>query len=188
MKLAILGPPGSGKTTQAEILARLYHLRHIYMGELLREEAESDSPVADRIRDSLERGELVSEDIVIAILAREIADVADDYILDGVPRTMAQALALEMMLSEKGESLDAVVSLEVAPEEIIRRLTARGRPDDKPDLILRRIRVFHEETDPVIRIYHDKAILLDVCGNGPQEAVADVILHSLHNRLSSRAA
>ncbi len=188
MRLAILGPPGSGKTTQADILSRVFGLRHIYMGDLLRRESESESPIAETIRRHLALGELVPEDIVIAVLAREIADAEDDYILDGAPRTLAQALGLQMILSEQGESLDAVISLEVSNDELVRRLTARGRTDDRPGLILRRVEIFHRETDPVIRLYEEQGLLIRVSGEGSPASVADRILHQLHQRFSTKTA
>lgn len=188
MRLSILGPPGSGKSTQAEILSHVLGLRHIYMGELLRQEAERDSPISARICYYLSRGELVPEDVVLAVLERQIAEAGDNYILDGVPRTMAQMLGLEIILSERGESLDAVISLEIGTEEIIRRLLARGRPDDRPDLIARRVRIFHQETDPVIRLYDERGILIRIPADGPPESIADDILRHLRERLSSKAA
>lgn len=188
MKLAILGPPGAGKTTQAEILSRVLGLSHICMGELLRTEARSDSPIAARINYSLSRGELAREDIVVAILAREIADIREDYILDGVPRTLGQALGLEEILADDGEALDAVISLEIGADEVVRRLIARGRADDRRDLILQRLRVFEEATCPVFGYYEDIGILLRVQADGPAESVASRILHTLRERSSSKAA
>lgn len=188
MKLAILGPPGAGKTTQAEILSRVLELDHIHMGQILRIEAQSDSPMAEQIRYSLSRGMLAPEDTVIALLAREIAESGDDYILDGVPRTLGQALGLEYILTDEGESLDAVISLEITTEEIVRRLTYRGRGDDRQDLILHRLRIFEDETHPVLSYYEDRGILVPVPADGSAESVASRILHALRERSSSKAA
>lgn len=166
MKLVMIGAPGSGKSTQAGLLCRRLHLKHIYVGDLLRREMATDSPFAERIRTHLSRGLLVPEDIVLAVLKRELSTVPDDFVLDGFPRTLQQVLDLESILSGRGQSLDAAIYLHVSSEEILRRLLMRGRPDDRPSVILKRIEVFHQQADPVLRFYEDKGILLKVVGEG----------------------
>ncbi|MDI6827730.1 MAG: nucleoside monophosphate kinase [Armatimonadota bacterium] len=179
MKLAILGPPGSGKTTQAELISKHCGLPHIYMGRLLRLEAEGDSPFAKRIRRYLDAGLLVPLDVVHYILEREIGHVKNGYILDGFPRTLEQALDLDVLLQERDEHLDAVIYLVVNEEEIMKRLIARGRNDDTPELIQRRIEVFRTESQPVIDFYRTMGILVPVNGVGDPLEVERHILDEL---------
>ncbi len=179
MKLAVLGPPGSGKTTQAELISKHCGLTHIYMGRLLRLEAKGDSPFAERIRRYLDAGLLVPLDVVHYILEREIGHVKNGYILDGFPRTLEQALDLDVLLQERDEHLDAVIYLMVNDEEIMRRLVARGRNDDTPELIQRRIEVFRTESQPVIDFYRTKGILVPVNGVGNPLEVERRILDEL---------
>ena len=179
MKLAILGPPGSGKSTQAGRISRICGLVHIYAGELLRREAETGSPLAGRIRSHLDLGLLIPSDIVLYLIESELGRARGGYILDGFPRTMEQALELEFVLRGRREKLDAVLSLLIGGGEILRRLLARGRPDDTPEIIERRIQEFHAETDPVLEFYEREGILVEVSGEGKPPQVTDRILSAV---------
>lgn len=179
MRLSILGAPGSGKSTQARRISEVCGLAHIYPGELLRIEAQSYSPLAHRIREYLQAGQLVPSDIVFYLVEREITHSFDRFVLDGFPRTMTQVLELEFLLSKRNAKLDALVVLEVSRNEIMRRLLARGRPDDTPDIIERRIDIFRRETDPVIQFYRQAGILAVVDGEGTPDAVTCRILSAL---------
>ena len=184
MKLAILGPPGSGKSTQAEIISARCGLVHIYAGEILRREAESGSPFAPRIRSYLAAGLLVPSDIVLLLIERELARAPGGYVLDGFPRTMEQTMELELLLRERDETLDAVVCLILSEEELLRRLLSRGRPDDTPEIITSRIRIYHSATDPVLQFYKGKDILVAVSGEGDTSQVADDILKAVHAKIA----
>lgn len=186
MNLAILGPPGSGKSTQAARISAKCGIAHVYAGELLRREAESRSPFSARIRSHLEAGLLVPSDIVLYLMERELARATEGYILDGFPRTIEQALELEFLLRERRETLDSVVYLLLSESEIFRRLLARGRPDDTPQIIARRIQLFHSEADPVLEFYERKGILVTVSGEGDVDRVTDGILNAV--RSSHRVA
>lgn len=176
MRLTIIGPPGSGKSTQAGLLCQRLGLKHICMGDLLRREAAVDSPFAERIRAKLSRGLLVPEDIVLAVLKRELGDALDGFVIDGLPRTLEQALDLESILAQHGQSLDAAVYLQLSNEQILRRLQARGRPDDRPSVILKRIEVFHELADPMLVYYESRSILIRVSGEGdPTQINMDIL-------------
>lgn len=188
MRLSILGAPGSGKSTQARRISEVCNLAHIYPGELLRLEAQSDSPLARRIREYLEAGQLVPSDIVFHLVEREITRSFDRFVLDGFPRTMTQVLELEFLLRKRNAKLDALIVLEVSRNEIMHRLLARGRPDDTPDIIERRIDVFHRETDPVIQFYRQESILLMVDGEGTPDVVTYRILSALGIEPVSRTA
>jgi adenylate kinase len=160
-------------------VSEICKLTHIYPGELLRQEAEKDSPFALRIKEYLGAGLLVPSDIVLCLVERELARSFGRFVLDGFPRTIIQALELEFLLEQRKEKLDAVIILEVSLDEILRRLLARGRSDDVPELIEQRVRVFHEETDPVIEFYRQKEVLLPVNGIGPPEVVTQRIFDAL---------
>lgn len=179
MRLSVLGPPGSGKSTQARRISEVCGLAHIYPGELLRLEAQSDSPLARRIREYLDAGQLVPSDIVFYLVEREITHSFDRFVLDGFPRTMTQVLELEFLLSKRNAKLNALILLEVSRNEIMRRLLARGRPDDTPDIIERRIDIFRRETDAVIQFYRQAGILSVVDGEGTPDSVTRRILSAL---------
>ena len=179
MKLSILGPPGSGKTTQSERISKRCGLIHIYAGDLLRRESRTNSPFAERIRAYLRAGKLVPSDIVLYLIEKALSHTHGGYVLDGFPRTMEQALELEFLLKERGEKLDAVIYLVIDDEEVYRRLLARGRPDDTPPIIAERIRIFHEETDPVLDFFDEMGILIAVSGEGSPDQVTDRVLGAL---------
>ncbi|MHB0912721.1 MAG: adenylate kinase family protein [Armatimonadota bacterium] len=162
MKVSLIGPPGSGKSTQSERLADRFGIRHIYAGDLLRDEALRNPTV----RESLRQGSLVDADIVIPLVAKEIRR-SFGYVLDGFPRTMEQVYGLEAL----HESLDAVIYLELSEPEIVKRLLRRHRPDDTPEIIRRRIDLFHSESDPVIRYYAARGLLHPVDASGDVDTV-----------------
>lgn len=188
MRLAILGPPGSGKSTQSERISARCGISHIYAGELLRREAESRSPFSARVRSHLEAGLLAPSDIVLCLIERELAGAPGGYVLDGFPRTMEQALELEFLLQERREILDSVIYLLLSEGEIFRRLLARARPDDTPQIITTRIQVFHAETDPVLEFYERKDLLVTVSGEGDADQVAERILSAVLAKMTATRA
>ena len=188
MRLVILGPPGSGKSTQSERISARCGISHIYAGELLRREAESGSPFSARVHSYLEAGLLAPPDIVLYLIERELAGAPGGYALDGFPRTMEQALELEFLLQERRETLDSAIYLLLSEDEIFRRLLARGRPDDTPQIITTRIQVFHAETDPVLEFYDRKDILVAVSGEGAADHVTEGILSAVLAKMTATRA
>ncbi len=174
----IFGPPGSGKGTQSEKLSEKYNLIHLSTGDMLREEISSGSELGKRVESIMKAGELVPDEIVIALIASRIDNNpgATGFLFDGFPRTCDQAYALDSMLAEKGTEIATMLVLEVEHDELVKRLLARaelsGRSDDGDiSVIENRIEVYKEKTEPVARYYGDKSRLNAVYGMGNIEDI-----------------
>ena len=178
MRILILGPQGSGKGTQAKRMASSRGGVHVATGDILRAATAEGSELGRRIEPILERGDLVPDDLMIDLIRERLAD-ADAFVLDGFPRTLPQAEALDAMLAEIGKPLDAVILLEVSDDVATRRLQARaaeeGRADDSPEAIRNRLRLYHELTEPVVDRYRADGMLVAVGGEGSVAEVADQI-------------
>ena len=188
MRLILLGPPGAGKGTQAQRLVERHGIVQLSTGDMLRAAVAAGTPVGLRAKDIMARGELVPDEIVVAIVADRIdePDARNGFILDGFPRTVAQAEALERMLAEKGMKLDAVVELRVDDrillDRIRTRIAASGgavRADDTPEALERRLQVYHAQTAPLIAFYRDKGLLRTVDGMATIDEVARQIEQAL---------
>ena len=176
MKIVFLGPPGAGKGTQSERLVRKHGLAQLSTGDMLRAAVKAETPIGLRAKAVMEAGELVSDDIVIGIVSDRIEepDCADGFILDGFPRTVAQAEALDEMLREKGMTLDAVIELKVDEDRLLARIENRvreaeaaGQPvrkDDNPASFKQRLDAYREQTAPVSAYYERTGRLLTVDG------------------------
>ncbi len=180
MNLILFGPPGSGKGTQAERLRDRWSLRHISTGDLLRAAVAAGTELGRQVESIMAAGELVSDEIVLALIREEIARVRDDeslsgWLLDGFPRTLGQAEGLDGLLDETGERVDAVVVLEVPREEIIARLTRRGRADDTPDTVSNRLDVYEAQTQPVLEHYDGRVPIHRIDGAQTIDAVTAAI-------------
>jgi adenylate kinase len=177
MRIVFLGPPGSGKGTQAKLLGKRLGLPAISTGDMLREAVRRETPLGLRARAIMEAGELVPDEVVIGLIRERIAtaDAARGFILDGFPRTVAQAQALDRLLEDSGSPLDAVVNLVVPEATLLERLIGRasqeGRSDDRPETIRERLRVYGEKNDPLVAFYERAGLLTRVDGLG---AVDDV--------------
>jgi adenylate kinase len=177
MKALLLAAPGAGKGTQGERLAQQFGVRHIAAGDLFRAAVSSDSAVGKLAAGYLARGELVPDQVVIDMVVPQVAEAAaaGGYLLDGFPRNVEQASAFADFEERLGIRLDAVIHLEVNEDELIRRLLDRaakaGRVDDTPDVIETRLRLYQQETAPLIAYYRDRKILLPVDGAQPVEKV-----------------
>ena len=172
MNIILFGPPGAGKGTQAQVLVDDFGLVQLSTGDMLREARESGTELGDKVKHIMDAGHLVSDDIVVGIIAERIdqPDCVNGFILDGFPRTRPQAEALDHMLEEKGLKLDAVIMIDVPDEELFRRIDTRAketdgaRPDDTPEVLQRRLDVYHQQTAPVLPYYEQKGMLKTVDG------------------------
>ncbi|MBA3402816.1 MAG: adenylate kinase [Actinobacteria bacterium] len=157
MRILILGPQGSGKGTQAKRIAAVYDVPHVATGDILRGAIAEGSELGRRVEPILERGDLVPDDLMVDLIRERLAD-EHGFVLDGFPRTVPQAEALDAMLEEIGKPLDVVLLLEVSDDIALERLLERraeeGRRDDAPDVIRNRLRLYHGLTEPVVARYH----------------------------------
>ena len=185
MRVIFLGPPGSGKGTQAKLLSQRLGIPAISTGEILRAAVREGTPVGLQARAVMEAGELVSDDLMIALIRDRIGlpDASSGFILDGFPRTVEQAAALEKLLAGNGRPLSAVVNLSVPEAVLVDRLHGRskdeGRSDDRPETILERLRVYHQKTEPLVGYYRGKGLLVDVDGMGDIAKIAEKIDQAL---------
>lgn len=182
LQLLLVAPPGAGKGTQAARLSAHYGIAHLSSGDLLRKEVAADSRIGREAADYLRRGDLVPDALVIEMVALPVFEAARDggYVLDGFPRTLLQAEeAYRLAQQVEGVELNAVVHLEVSPEELRRRLAGRarreGRADDTEAVIAHRLEVFDSETQPLLGFYAERGIVLDIDGEQPvDEVFADI--------------
>ena len=189
MRAIFLGPPGSGKGTQAKLLAQRSSVPAISTGDMLREAVRLGTPLGRRAKTIMDAGELVPDDVVIGLIRERISlpDARGGFLLDGFPRTIEQAVALDRLLEGNGEALDAVINLLVPESTLIERMggraTREGRSDDRPETVRERLRVYREQTAPVIEHYGAQGVRIDVDGSGSIEEVSGRI-----DRAAARAA
>jgi adenylate kinase len=178
MRVVFLGPPGSGKGTQAKLLAERLGVPAISTGDILRAAVREKTPLGIQAQAVMEKGDLVSDDLIVALIRERIArpDARGGFLLDGFPRTVAQGEALEKVLAGNGESLSAVINFLVPESELVGRMlgraTAEGRADDRPETIRERLRVYREKTEPLIGFYRKRDLLAEVDGVGGVDDVA----------------
>jgi adenylate kinase len=194
MRLVLLGPPGAGKGTQGDRLIERHGIVRLSTGDMLRAAVKAETPVGLKAKDIMARGDLVSDDIVIAIIGDRLkeSDVQNGFILDGFPRTVAQAEALDRLLAAKGIRLDAVVELKVNEGALLKRIetriaemTARGeatRADDNPEALKKRLDAYRSQTAPLSAYYSGKGDLLEVDGMAPIPVVEQAIDEGLKAR------
>jgi adenylate kinase len=198
MRLILLGPPGAGKGTQAQRLVQRHGIVQLSTGDMLRAAVKAKTPVGRKAEAIMARGELVPDGVVVAIVSDRIdqPDARKGFILDGFPRNVAQAEALERMLVEKGLRLDGVVELQVDEGALLKRLAsriaemrARGepvRPDDNPEALKTRLDVYRTQTAPVIAFYRKKGVLKSVDGMAPIDTVTAAIDRVLSPEIAVR--
>lgn len=180
-RLILFGPPGAGKGTQAAALSHQLKIPHISTGEILRSAVANQTPLGIKARSYLDRGELVPDQLVIALIRDRLtqADALQGWILDGFPRNLPQAHALDQLLAEIGQTYDQVINLEVPDQVLVERMLSRGRQDDTEAVIRRRLQVYRDQTEPLIDFYCDRQQLTRVNGNLDIDAVTTRIRNSI---------
>lgn len=214
MKLVLVGPPGCGKGTQAVLIREEYNVPQISTGDILRAAVREGSELGKKVGQLMNTGSLISDDIIIDVMKERIGkeDCRHGYILDGFPRTLGQARALDEMLGSKAEKLDAVISFEVSDEEVVKRLSGRRqctkcgdgyhvefkkpekngtcnkcgsslyqREDDKEDTVRARLRVYRDQTEPLLNYYKKAGILKSVDGIGSIDEIFKKVSSLINN-------
>lgn len=172
-RLIFLGPPGAGKGTQAKVLSANCHVPHISTGDILRTAVKAKTALGQKAEGYMSAGELVPDELVLDLIRERLGeeDAINGWLLDGFPRTVKQAEFLNKLLNEIEQTCDFVINLEVPDDELVARMLARGRADDKEEVIKNRLEVYREETEPLITFYRGQERLRSVDGS---QAMAEV--------------
>jgi adenylate kinase len=188
MNVILFGPPAAGKGTQAKRLVDARHMVQLSTGDMLRAAIASGSELGKRVAGIMQRGELVSDDIVIELIEQRLpeADAAGGAIFDGFPRTIAQAQALDEMLERRGSRIDKVIRLKVDDDALMKRVAGRfaesGRPDDNPESFKVRLAAYNTQTAPLLPYYEQQGKLVEVDGMGSIDEVAAAIDKALDGK------
>jgi adenylate kinase len=194
MNVLILGPQGAGKGTQAKRIAEEYVIPHIATGDILRAAIADETELGRRVKPIVERGDLVPDELVVALIRERLSeeDAAGGFVLDGFPRTLAQAEALDTTLSDIDKGLDVVLVLEVpdevARERMLSRAEIEGRTDDTPEVIENRLRNYHAQTAPLVEWYRARDKAAPVDGSEPIDDVYGQIRQILDRFADDEAA
>jgi adenylate kinase len=189
LRAVLIAPPGAGKGTQGDRIAKIYGVPHISSGDVLRSEVARQTPLGVRIATELEHGDLVDDGLVSSVIFNRLAESAGGFILDGFPRTVGQAVATEEWTVAAGLPLDAAIELEVPHEELINRIRRRSaesrRSDDAQQIVLHRLHVYDHQTSELLSFYERRRILVAVDGTGDVDAVTERIQHQLDRVLAT---
>lgn len=178
MRIVMLGGPGSGKSTYAKELIKHFNIEHIYPGGMLRKEVEKGSEIGQAVKNIIDKGEFVPSNIVLDLIKQKVEKSPNGYILDGWPRYMQQVEEMKQANIE----VDYAVFLDVSREEVLRRLLARGRADDKEEIINNRIDLYQRETGPVVEYFRKKPGFISVNAEGSTpENIAKEIIKRIEN-------
>ncbi len=180
-RIVFLGPPNSGKGTQAEILAKDLGIPAISTGEMLRVAVAAGSSLGNRVQDVMNRGDLVNDGLMAEVIRDRLsqADAASGFLLDGYPRTTVQAATLDEILGEMRAELDDVVLIDAPEEVLVARALGRGRADDREDVVHERLRIYREKTAPLIEFFEVKGLLRRISGDQPIEEVSRQVKASM---------
>ncbi|AIQ98150.1 adenylate kinase [Prochlorococcus sp. MIT 0801] len=178
-KLLFLGPPGAGKGTQANLFCKKYGLVHLSTGDLLRDEVSSGSFLGLKAAEIMNKGELVSDELVLSIVEGRLVNINQGWLLDGFPRNINQANSLKNLLEKIKQPLEAVILIKVDDDYLIKRLLERGRQDDNEQVISNRLNIYREKTSPLIDLYKKQGILKEIEGNADIDVVFSCIEKSL---------
>ena len=185
MRMILMGPPGAGKGTQAQVVAERYSIPAISTGDIFRKNASEGTELGIQAQRFMDAGEYVPDELTNLMVRNRIdePDAERGFLLDGYPRTLAQVEELDGMIKHTGHVLDAVVVLTVDKEELVQRLLQRaeteGRADDTEDVVRRRQEVYHDQTAPLIDVYRDRGLMIEVDGMGEVDEVTKRIFTAL---------
>ncbi len=181
MIIILFGPPGAGKGTQADLLKEKLNLLHLSTGDILREEVNNGTELGLLAKKFMDAGELATDELIIGMIKNKIISNTTDkgFLLDGFPRTISQAEALDQMLEENSLKVDKVISLEVEDHELINRLLLRGRSDDNRETITNRLEVYKKQTLPIKNYYSEFGLLIEIKGDDSIEEVFNNIITSI---------
>ena len=174
-RLLFLGPPGAGKGTQAQLFCNRQKIDHLSTGDLLRDEVSAGSELGKKAAEIMNKGELVSDQLVLSIVESRLSGLSKGWLLDGFPRNLSQANALKKLLAKLNQPLQAVCLIQIEDEFLIERLLSRGRPDDNKDVIRNRLEVYRTKTAPLIEYYKNQGILKVIEGNAEIDVVSSCI-------------
>ena len=185
MRMIFMGPPGAGKGTQAQVVAEQYSIPAISTGDIFRKNVSEGTELGVQAQRFMDAGEYVPDELTNLMVRNRIDEPNADrgFLLDGYPRTLAQVEELDGMIKHTGHALDAVVVLTVDKEELVQRLLQRaeteGRADDTEDVVRRRQEVYHDQTAPLIDVYRDRGLMIEVDGMGEVDEVSQRIFDAL---------
>lgn len=184
VRMVLLGSPGAGKGTQAAAIAGHFGVPPISTGAMFRAEAGRGTPLGRRVAPLLDAGELVPDDVAIAVVRERLAapDAVDGFVLDGFPRSVGQARALDALLAEDGRALDVVVDLVLGRDEVLRRLAGRGRADDDPETVTARLDAYENGNGPLVAFYRAGRRLVEVDAAGPVAVVTGRLIAAVSGR------
>ena len=181
LNIVIFGKPGAGKGTQAEFLKSKYNLIHISTGDLFRYHIKNKTPLGLKVTSILENGDLVPDALTVDILENEVNrhKKTNGFIFDGFPRTINQAISLENKLKQLNVNIKSVLNLDITNQKILKRLAGRGREDDKPELIKNRLKVYRNQTEPLLEFYSERSLLETINGDQSETDVSSAIINVL---------
>lgn len=183
MNLILLGCPGAGKGTQAEVLAAKRGLKHLSTGAIFREEMQGKTELGRRVDKYVSSGKLVPDELVVEVVASRVTGEGAGVILDGVPRTIKQAEELDKILAKNGQKIDAVLYFKLTQDEAVRRLLGRGRSDDTEATVKTRFMVYADQTEPLIAYYRAQKVLVEIDADAPIESVTTAVESKLQEKV-----